>query len=281
MNRITLTPISTNELCIVTPVYKDSLDDAELLSFRLGDHYLSNYDRYILMPDKLKGGKIHTHYQYKYLFVFWDNSYFESTLTYNKLMLTADFYAQYKRYRYMLIYHTDSLIFNNTFSEWLNGNYSYIGAPWINSEEDQQQKGTYFNGVGNGGFSLRYIPHHISVLKSRKKITGLREYLNTSTNKDLFTVFKRLYHYLFQVDSYRSVKHNHLFNEDKILSGAAKRFSYFRVPPAEIALRFAFEAEPEHLFKLNNQQLPLGCHLWQKYGPDFYTRLIDPQSLTT
>jgi len=41
------------------------------------------------------------------------------------------------------------------------------------------------------------------------------------------------------------------------------------------ALGFAFENVPEELYKLNNDQLPFGCHAYEKYSPEFWAKFIE------
>jgi len=49
----------------------------------------------------------------------------------------------------------------------------------------------------------------------------------------------------------------------------------FTIPLASEAVAFAFEAHPEYLFELNQQQLPFGCHAWQRYNPEFWERMFE------
>lgn len=52
-------------------------------------------------------------------------------------------------------------------------------------------------------------------------------------------------------------------------------FKWFNVARPEEALRFSFEVLPEELLKLNNNELPFGCHAWEKYDPSFWKKFID------
>ena len=44
-----------------------------------------------------------------------------------------------------------------------------------------------------------------------------------------------------------------------------KYFPKFKVAPFEDAYAFSFEKNASMLYKKNNNQLPFGCHAWQKY----------------
>ena len=49
----------------------------------------------------------------------------------------------------------------------------------------------------------------------------------------------------------------------------------FRVASGMEGMKFGFEKEPSLLYSKNNNQLPFGCHAWEKYEPDFWEKLMD------
>ena len=57
------------------------------------------------------------------------------------------------------------------------------------------------------------------------------------------------------------------------------RCSFFKVPSAQEAVAFAFEAHPDYLYQLNQQRLPFGCHAWQRYQPQFWQTVIAENNL--
>ena len=52
--------------------------------------------------------------------------------------------------------------------------------------------------------------------------------------------------------------------------GANYTDKLFKVPPNYKALEFSFEAMPSYLYKLNNNDLPFGCHAFEKYESEFW-----------
>ena len=54
-------------------------------------------------------------------------------------------------------------------------------------------------------------------------------------------------------------------------------FNDFKVAPVEDAAKFSFEVNPSLLYKMNNNQLPFGCHGWEKYEPEFWKQYIPMQ----
>jgi hypothetical protein len=43
----------------------------------------------------------------------------------------------------------------------------------------------------------------------------------------------------------------------------------FRIAPADVAVRFAWEALPSRCMEMCNGQLPVGIHAWAKYGLEY------------
>jgi hypothetical protein len=86
------------------------------------------------------------------------------------------------------------------------------------------------------------------------------------------------YRYLKDYHSfvYKNFQINIDVNEDLFWSlFVAPSCDFFTIPDASEAIAFAFEAHPEYLFDLNQQQLPFGCHAWRRYNPEFWERMIE------
>ena len=48
------------------------------------------------------------------------------------------------------------------------------------------------------------------------------------------------------------------------------KFPWFKVPEPSEALGFSFEVQPDIMYAQNNNELPMGCHGWMRYNPDFW-----------
>jgi hypothetical protein len=144
---------------------------------------------------------------------------------------------------------------------WVEKGYSYIGAPWFIGNSGDEEVNELI-GVGNGGFSLRNVLDSIRVLKSNKRTISFKELLikNKGTN-ELFVWLRSAKHYL-KAYTFKSIHKNQLINEDKMFCLAGKKFRFFKIPEPKTAIAFAFEKQPNKLYKLNNNQLPFGCHAW-------------------
>jgi hypothetical protein len=160
-----------------------------------------------------------------------ENSYFEGIEGYNRLMMSEVVYSQFSEYRYMLIYQLDAFVFDDRLMEFCDYGYDYIGAPWITGYRTTSDEGFRYVNVGNGGFSLRKISACIQVIRKHKE-----ELMTFDKYEDLFF--------------------------------ALKNGNDFNVAPIDIALKFSFEREVRECYKLNHNQLPFGCHAWEKH--DFY-----------
>jgi hypothetical protein len=50
----------------------------------------------------------------------------------------------------------------------------------------------------------------------------------------------------------------------------------FKLAPIEVALKFGFECVPRYCYRLNNNELPFGCHAWEKYDKKFWEPFLLP-----
>jgi hypothetical protein len=236
-----------NEAVVVMPVYKDELTPNETLSFQQGLRVLGSHPMALICPEGLRldayepekhGLRVHRFAAH----------YFESTRTYNKLMLSPRFYASFLRFRYMLIYQLDAFVFSDQLLEWCRLGYDYVGAPWIDSDwlpvmPMWRPPWSRDNLVGNGGFSLRRIRSSLAA------VTLFRPWARRwPMNEDGFFAFF-----------------------------AASYYPRYRIPSTEVALRFSFEDHPARCYQRAGRRLPFGCHAWEKTDPVFWSDFIPPR----
>ncbi len=269
-----------DSVVIVIPIYKETLSKFEEISLQQCFKVLQDYTICFVIPKGLNL-TLHLHLfkefrNKKFIIKEFDKLYFKSTKTYNKLLISLSFYKKFVQFEYMLIYQMDCFVFRNDLEDWIKKGYDYIGAPWFEGYENSTNKN--FVGVGNGGFSLRKIKSFIKVLHSFSYIVNA-EKLFFNYKKDIHKIPIRAYRLVQNL----TIKNNTFFlfnnynnNEDFFWGKVAKKnFSWFKVPLEKEALKFSFEANPQFLFKLNNNQLPFGCHAWQKYDFNFWKKIIE------
>lgn len=238
-----------NELCVIIPVYKTLLDQNEILSVDRSIEILHKYNIYFVVPDNMDI----TFYNNRYpniQRVYFDSHFFESTRSYNLLMLSEFFYKKFDNYKYMLIAQPDTYITKGLYSieYFLDLEYDYIGAPWVPGlllYRFGEPYGSVKNPlikwinkpitciVGNGGFSLRKISSTVNLLKKKRiqaKLWGKRG------------------------------------NEDAFFSYYGFLYNKFKIAPLDIAKSFSLEVNMEE--HLSKGEVPFAVHAWEKWlGP--------------
>jgi hypothetical protein len=139
-------------------------------------------------------------------------------------------------------------VFKDELLEWCEKGYDYIGAPWVRIPPPNKK--VIFNlskfllgKVGNGGFCIRNV----------------QKFYRSA-------IFYRPLSWLFPK------------NEDFFWCLMMPKLNpFFSIPSAAVALRFAFELDPSDCYKKLGDQLPFGCHAWEKYEPEFWSAFI-PQA---
>ena len=185
--------------------------------------------------------------------------FFDGINGYNLLMLDKAFYKRFANYEYILIYQLDAWVFRDELDYWCKQGYDYIGAPWIVKNEHGE---LVFDGVGNGGFSLRRVQHFIDVLSHKGPVRdGSKLNLKPSLKN-------KIYRFLYSLGYQNTIsylKKDGTLYEDIFLSIFLSDTKLSaNIPNPTIASHFAFEKESSYLYSIN-KKLPFGCHAWRKY----------------
>ncbi|AFC25963.1 DUF5672 family protein [Saprospira grandis] len=238
--------MKTAIVCI--PIYREQPTDNELLALRQAVRVLGKQPFSFIAAEGFDAAPYLAHAP-KATVEYFEPAYFASVKGYNRLMLRADFYRRFQAYDYLLIYQLDAFVFRDELAHWMAQDYDYIGAPWIEAPPSPVDKRPLFNlanmmkgQVGNGGFSLRKIERFI---QAAKQWGGLLR----ATGK----------------------------NEDFLWACVLPYFMKFKRPKEAEALRFAFELSPAKAYAQNGEQLPFGCHAWEKYEPEFWAPFIQAE----
>jgi len=258
------------KVAIVIPTQKSHLNKSDLLSLRHLQKYLDEYDKYFVTPYSTLKTNVKLK---KVRFVKFQKNYFLSPKTYNKLLLCDDFYKAFSSYEYILIYQLDALVFSNQLKEWCNKEFSYIGAPWVNSIIGRltHMKTLPANG-GNGGFSLRNVEMCRKVLR---KVKGLSTKSSANHLIQMFWFFLAIIKGKSHGIWLKAPPDNYPLNEDGFWSlEAPKYLNEYKTAPLKESLTFSFERYPEKCFRLNKNRLPFGCHAWSKYDPGFWKKYL-------
>lgn len=259
----------TVSACVVIPVYKPVLSAYEQISLTQCMNVLGHYPVCLAAPHSLDLTTYTAQYPSIRIYRF-DDSFFTSIQSYNRLMLSATFYQAFAEWEYMLLYQLDAFVFQDELADWCRRGYDYIGAPWLRDIDfvgwrdaawfrAKQQLATWLhlkkadgvtpreiisqNAVGNGGFSLRRIPAMLRVLQRPTKRIHPYEQPNI-----------------------------HQYNEDAFWGIEVNRYwPHLRIPPYGTAMHFAVEFFPQRAIeRYNRGRLPFGCHAWDIHGTDYW-----------
>lgn len=246
---------------IIVPIYRKLPTEDDLISLRQLFVILGNHNITFVHPTSLD---LENYKHFSAFFKAFNDDCFTSISGYNQLMLSKFFYENFSE-KYLLIYQTDCFVFKDTLLEWCEKDYDYVGAPWIRSRQkipffklfvdrsiskiksiinfkgnkrSQKDKSLLYNEVGNGGLSLRKRARFIQVLDELNDV----------------------------VDIYLAPKNSgQFYAEDVFFSIEPKRNGLdFSKPNYKIATQFAIENKQSEAMKINNGQLPFGCHRWDK-----------------
>ena len=274
MMEIDANRMSPGSVAVIVPGYnRAQFTQDEEISFRQLEHFLGRYDKFLVVPESLAIERPGFQLQR------FADMYFGSAAANNKLMLSPTFYHAFRKYRYILIYHLDALVFSDTLLEWCAEDWDYIGPPWLQSA-DSPWVGT--PRVGNGGFSLRKVESFLRVLSSDTYWIHPDDYWQRlSTSKPWYQrgvyLPRKWFKYIRRLNGVQRevelwpLRPDGTKNEDHFWSDRAVHYDpLFKVAPFEVGLRFGFEVVPKECFELNHRAMPFGCHAWPRYDRSFW-----------
>ncbi len=258
------------DVAVVIPIYKEQPDWNEEISLRQTFSILKKYEIVIVCPKEIdirNYDDIAIEKGCTYTIEYFDSKYFKNIASYNRLLLSEEFYSRFEKYEYILICQPDAYVFEDRLDEWSAKGYDYIGAPLVGRFSEKEYYPEMRLRVGNGGFSLRKISSYLKYFRSRKNVFNSKQIIEKINLKA--KPYTRLFVWLLMLIGWRnspkSVANNWIYNEDDFWSGVLDNSNYSMSKPNQIeALDFAFERFPSEMYKINGK-LPFGCHAWEKY----------------
>lgn len=248
----------TVKAVVAIPLYRSELTRFEEISIAQCSKILGCHDIVFISPRSVEIAAIQKASGITRVERF-DDAFFLSTSTYNRLMLSPDFFRRFFDYEYLLVHQLDAFVFHDQLLDWCGLGLDYIGAPWLGETWPERvmnnarkplwaripfYRKLFFknsNLVGNGGFSLRKITSALRVLEILKKYA-----VGWRMNEDVFWSI-----YVPNV------------------------LPWFKVPDTGTAARFSLELQPELGFEMNGRALPFGCHAWERWNPEFWRPHIE------
>lgn len=248
---------------VVIPTCKDRLSFEERISLAHLFKYLGSYDKYTIVPDGIRPD-----YGPQIEIEVFDPKHFSSHQAHSLFRLSKEFYQRFKKYKYMLIYELDSLVFSDSLLSWCRKDYDFVGAPWFEGF-DKPLAGAGFIGAGNSGFCLKNIHNCLKVLDAyHSTLSKIRRFGFKKANEILAGCGKKP---LAGENAWRCSFLTKRMNADLFFGLEGRKwYPKFRVAPSEEALSFSFEVNPRVCFEMNGRNLPFGCHAWPKYDRSFW-----------
>ena len=206
--------------------------------------------------------------------------YFGSAKAHGMLLLSERFYRAFERYEFILVHHLDALVLRDALDEWCRAGYDYIGAPWLVCPDTPH---ITYEKVGNGGFSLRRVSSFLRVLSSRRYFVDpdvyWREYVERTPAPVRWVNTPR--RWLKRLPMFNDIRWHIRWalrggvHEDRFWAEYATHYDpHFRIPPVDVAMRFAFEAAPRQCYEQIGRQLPFGAHRWEVFDRAFFEPLL-------
>ena len=228
------------KVAVVIPIYQTQLNPEEIISLEQCLRVLGEYPIRFVGPQSLNIEFLKTWIKEIEIIRF-EDKYFKSPKTYNKLLTSPFFYEAFSNFEYILIHQLDAYVFEDQLLEWCAKGFDYIGAPKLRKHHLSNTFSCQ-PVLLNGGLSLR-------------KVRPILRYI-------------KIYHLFFR---------EWLANEDAMFSFAQRRVYPFRfllkLPTWQEALTFAIEQNPETSMRILGR-LPFGCHAWERYNPKFWEKYI-------
>tara|TARA_B100000035_G_scaffold243560_1_gene212056 strand:+ start:2834 stop:3625 length:792 start_codon:yes stop_codon:yes gene_type:complete len=256
---------------IVIPIYNkyQSLNTSELNLFEQIKTVFTNREIFIILPKSLEND---WEKNSEFKIISFNDTFFESKLTYSKLLCRKLFYESFSDYDYIQIIQTDCWVFEDKLDYFTNLGFDYIGAPWMEGGFDGYPKEKLWK-TGNGGFSLRKVSTFITILEQIGYSQKGKLPVFKTDQKSLKSIIKNfgirnnLKHYTKEVpgeDIFWCMYVTKIF----------KPFE-FKIADPVTAAHYAFEVLPQFLFdKITNGKLPMGSHNWMNNNPEFWNKYI-------
>lgn len=255
---------------------RPTLTPDEWISVRHLEHYLGDYDRFLVGPPqspvRIDGFRV----------VSFPSKFFGSTAAANHLLYWPGFFRVFEEYRYILLYHLDSLVFSDQMEKWYQSGLDYIGAPWIKCPDSPWVTKAR---VGNPGFGMIKVESALEVLYRRYQKSPRTFWLDMFTRnsrrvrplvylmRKLQPVCRRSWLLNTLVTEYDEMSDPGPYNRNADIFWSDFAVSYlpeFRVGSVEQGLEFAFEVAPRQCFEMNGGKMPFGCHAWARYDRSFW-----------
>jgi hypothetical protein len=209
------------------------------------------YDIVFTLPLRCKETKIVQDFK-QITFHFVNNKLLSSNKSYNRFLISKDYYNKFKDYEYLLLYQLDTWVFSLELDSILLKEFDFVGAPIFS--EDRHLPIKIINGC-NGGVSIRKVRTFLSILDKNFFFSLYDLYSHIGFGNKVNQPFKRLFKIIFSSLIFFT-KPNGLWplhiNEDLFWTVIIPhKFKDFKISDIKTSIEFCFDQEPKYLYNLN------------------------------
>lgn len=235
------------DVVIIVPIYKATLDITEKVSLRQLFRVLGKYHICFILPPDVRCEYEELKNQ-KYDIKYYSAHFFLDAKCYSKLLLSEEFYKDFSAFEYMLIYQLDAFVFSDRLMEFVRMGYDYIGAetPLVYWPYNRCR-------VGNGGFSLRRVDAMLRLLARKNEIIALINERIPQEDRQAF-----------------------FDTEDEFISYGATELPdfVFKFAGYATAREFSIEYNIDGIYRDLSIHVPFGCHRWHRYNFEKWWKII-------
>lgn len=262
-----MTIMDKKQICVVIPIYKELLNDFEIQSVEQCIKVLSDYTIHFVCPIDLNIDFYKEKFAAVENYTYYDKHYFDDLTGYNRLMLAYNFYKAFDKYKYMLLYQTDSYVFRDELLIWAQKGYDYIGGIWFEDYHGNPDLGAKIWYPGNGGLSLRKINTMTKLLSSKRPLRGFKELIGDIKKNNISRISTLKWYLSLPLlllgyqNNFSFLAKKYTVNEDVFFMEASLIYNRINIPVVDEAIYFSWDKSPSYLYN-KYKKLPFACHAW-------------------
>jgi hypothetical protein len=186
--------------------------------------------------------------------------------------MSRRFYRHFLDYDFIALSQLDVFVVSDQLDHWCEQGYDNIGAPLF---EGYTKPTDEFKSKGNnGGFFLRNPKKTFQILSQLNVRYSSISALWNMESKLLWKIYRVLRDGLVFNYKYESLKPR--LGEDVYWSIIVpERIPDYKSAEPEVAMYFAYDANPRLLFERCNRTLPMAIHAWWRYDTDFVNEVFE------
>lgn len=259
-------PLHINSVAVVIPLHTIQLDRWAMLALQSAEAVFFHRPIILVVPPNVAKSSLAATLRARGSVVIeLESHHFVSRGSYNNMLFQADFFQLFTEFDYILLFQLDALALRDTLNYWVSLDYDFIGAP-LRRNYGRTNSTSVGPGL-NGGLSLRRVDSALRVLESgRGRRIRIRDAVTMERHFRLWLTRTFRDGLCFNFSSFRR---SPKVNEDLYWSYFVPRVHpWFRVPSADVARNFAFDAANNWSTSLECSDSTVGIHAVHRLSPE-------------